>query len=234
MSHVISLNYSDFQDMLEEKRQTSPQPSQQPGPSDLAEKQEISWELQQPFGKWSNRLVPLKESLSLSISEWEAQETVNLTLDTDIPPTFGFSFCISGGFRTQLLGSKADVVTESGEAQVGFLQGESNSVSSVGAGQKVSLVQLQIAPHLLEALTQEEDVEPPKLLLGQFFDRTQAGFQWQTRTLTPAMRIALAQILQCPYRGVTKRIYLESKSLELIALQLHQLTEQPPLLSAKK
>lgn len=34
---------------------------------------------------------------------------------------------------------------------------------------------------------------------------------------------ALHQILKCPYQGVTQRLYLESKTLEVIALNLQQL-----------
>ncbi|NCJ08704.1 helix-turn-helix domain-containing protein [Synechococcales cyanobacterium C] len=44
------------------------------------------------------------------------------------------------------------------------------------------------------------------------------------------MTIALHQILQCPYQGLTKQIYLESKTLELIALQVNQLSEHQPYL----
>ena len=39
-----------------------------------------------------------------------------------------------------------------------------------------------------------------------------------------AMQLALNQILNCPFTGVTKKLYLESKCLELIALKLEQLT----------
>jgi AraC-like DNA-binding protein len=38
--------------------------------------------------------------------------------------------------------------------------------------------------------------------------------------LTPAMRVVLAQVFAHPYQGVTKRLYLESKALELVALAL--------------
>jgi AraC-like DNA-binding protein len=38
----------------------------------------------------------------------------------------------------------------------------------------------------------------------------------------PAMQIALWQILHCPYQGLTRRIFLESKVLELMALLLDQ------------
>lgn len=40
---------------------------------------------------------------------------------------------------------------------------------------------------------------------------------------TPAMQATLSQILNCPYQGMTKQIYLESKTLELMSLKLDQL-----------
>ncbi|KAM3090863.1 helix-turn-helix transcriptional regulator [Phormidesmis sp. 146-35] len=44
-------------------------------------------------------------------------------------------------------------------------------------------------------------------------------------TITPSMKLAIEQIFNCPFQGLTKRIYLESKCLELIALKLDQLSE---------
>ncbi|MEM9508022.1 MAG: hypothetical protein AAGA16_10100, partial [Cyanobacteria bacterium P01_E01_bin.35] len=41
--------------------------------------------------------------------------------------------------------------------------------------------------------------------------------------ITPAMRSAVMQIINCPFQGKTKQIYLESKCLELITLKLEQL-----------
>jgi AraC-like DNA-binding protein len=41
-----------------------------------------------------------------------------------------------------------------------------------------------------------------------------------------AMQLALQQLLNCPYHGFTKQLYLESKAMELIALRLEQLKEQ--------
>ncbi|NDJ19981.1 helix-turn-helix transcriptional regulator [Myxacorys almedinensis] len=37
-------------------------------------------------------------------------------------------------------------------------------------------------------------------------------------TASPAMQAIARQILHCPYWGITKRIYLESKALELLAV----------------
>lgn len=52
------------------------------------------------------------------------------------------------------------------------------------------------------------------------------GRLFQPQITTPTMHSALLQILNCPYRGITRQIYLEGKALELIALQLELTTNQ--------
>ncbi|NBD17970.1 MAG: helix-turn-helix domain-containing protein [Cyanobacteria bacterium] len=61
------------------------------------------------------------------------------------------------------------------------------------------------------------------LALKQFFHTIQKEPYFLVNATTPAMQIPLRQILQCPYQGITKRLYLESKTLELIALTLEPL-----------
>jgi AraC-like DNA-binding protein len=39
------------------------------------------------------------------------------------------------------------------------------------------------------------------------------------------MQMVLQQILQCPFQGLTKQMYLESKAWELLALQLAQISD---------
>lgn len=48
---------------------------------------------------------------------------------------------------------------------------------------------------------------------------------FQVNNTTPAMQMALEQIINCPFQGLTKKIFLESKCLELIALKLEQLEQ---------
>jgi len=42
---------------------------------------------------------------------------------------------------------------------------------------------------------------------------------------TPAMQTILHQILHCPYQGITRRLYLESKAFELMALRIERTRE---------
>ena len=223
--HPVSLTYSDLHEMLAELQQDARQ--QETEANYRAKGDEISWKLHKSFGTWSNRSVHLRDDLDLSVIEWDFQEDLRLTTDVQMQPLFGFSFCLAGGFLTKVSGTTADMMTCSPEAQTGFFQGDIKTVSEVPAGQKVSLVQLGVNPCLLSALM-EEASDDAQTSLPQFFSSAQTGFQWETRDVTPAMTIALYQILQCPYHGLTKRLYLESKALELIALQLNQLREKRP------
>ncbi len=48
---------------------------------------------------------------------------------------------------------------------------------------------------------------------------------FNVNVITPAMRLALQQILHCPFEGMTQQLYLESKCLELIALKIEQIKD---------
>ncbi|MBE9052035.1 helix-turn-helix transcriptional regulator [Nostocales cyanobacterium LEGE 11386] len=48
---------------------------------------------------------------------------------------------------------------------------------------------------------------------------------WQHSLMTPTMQLALQQILNCPFQGIMRRTYVESKTLELITLQFAQMLQ---------
>lgn len=48
----------------------------------------------------------------------------------------------------------------------------------------------------------------------------------QIQPITAAMHKILRQVLQCPYEGLLKRLYLQGKALELMSLQFEQLQRQ--------
>lgn len=68
---------------------------------------------------------------------------------------------------------------------------------------------------------------PPELM--KVIEGSNQEYFWNIDKIGVAMRLALEQMLHCPYQGWTKRIYLESKCLELVALKLEQLTEKQRL-----
>ena len=72
----------------------------------------------------------------------------------------------------------------------------------------------------------------PSLLQLLIEGKSAKGFHQTLHRKTPAMQQALQQILNCPYQGSFKRMYLESKALELLVLQFHQLLGKQKLSSS--
>lgn len=87
------------------------------------------------------------------------------------------------------------------------------------AQEQVLKVDIHIKPDLLaEYLTNYAQKIPPGL--KQLLEGCDEQFYFRCGTTTPAMQAALHQILNCPYEGGMRNLYLESKALELIALRL--------------
>jgi AraC family transcriptional regulator, transcriptional activator of the genes for pyochelin and ferripyochelin receptors len=59
-------------------------------------------------------------------------------------------------------------------------------------------------------------------------DAGSASWLSDINVITPAMRLVLEQLWRCPFQGQTRRIFLEAKCLELIALKLEQLSTAAP------
>ncbi|MEM1278943.1 MAG: AraC family transcriptional regulator [Cyanobacteria bacterium P01_H01_bin.152] len=220
--YKFSFTTTDFQDMLAEfQQQVGPQGT---GANYRLEGNEHTWELQNSFGTWSGQLLNLRDGLDLSLDELNIQEPLCLIAEAQIEPLFCWSFCVAGGSMTKFPDRGVEYSTCENEVYAGFLPGITNVVSEFAAGQKSTFVQVNASPRLFEMLA-EASPDPCQSVLAQMLADTQAGFHGQMRKTTPAMMIVLHQILNCPYYGLTKRFYLESKTLELVALQLNQLSD---------
>ena len=93
---------------------------------------------------------------------------------------------------------------------------------------------IHITPDLFETLVGEqfETLLPCLRRIIQQPRPSQEQFRHMQPT-TAAMQSAIHQILHCPYQGLTRWLYWESKVLELIALQLDPVSQHPPVASVK-
>ncbi|MEH2395898.1 helix-turn-helix domain-containing protein [Nostoc sp.] len=108
--------------------------------------------------------------------------------------------------------------TKSGEDYIfgGVYPQSNNSIDGAGNLRWVSLI---IKPETLRTLIESYGEQlPPDL------EKAIAGvpeyFNLRPSLITPAKQVALQQILHCPYQGLTRKMYLESKVLELVSLKL--------------
>lgn len=97
------------------------------------------------------------------------------------------------------------------------------------AGERVLKFDIHIKPALFETLVGEQLEALPSLLrqIVQNPHPNQNQFQ-HVQPTTAAMQSAIHQILHCPYQGLTRWLYWESKVIELIALRLEQMSPFGP------
>jgi AraC-like DNA-binding protein len=85
------------------------------------------------------------------------------------------------------------------------------------ADQDYRAVDIHIDRPLLQDLLAEAE-EPLPAVLRSVMGNDPCPEPGSPVTLTPPMAAALEQMLHCPYQGITRTLFLEAKSLELISL----------------
>ncbi|MEM6518826.1 MAG: AraC family transcriptional regulator [Cyanobacteria bacterium P01_C01_bin.70] len=134
-------------------------------------------------------------------------------------------FFLSGLVDGTIQGIKADVSTIAGQYCFVYCADQAGHVEFV-AGKDICAVEIMIAPHLFQEML-GEDLQMSQF--QQWFNPHALKPYWKLGKTSPSMAIALQQILHCPYQGATRRLYLESKSLELITLAFEHCKTQEPM-----
>ena len=167
----------------------------------------------------------LRSGLSLSIHEVELAEDLVYVRDRLDNLRFGLSFFLSGKVRIERHG-----LTERTDESVGRYYSECNcdlrETEWWKAGEKFSRIYLKIEPQQFLQSFSEADLEQIPIYLRQAVIGDRLQFYYQQEKITRQMQRVLRQILQCPHQGLMKRMYLESKAVELIMLHFQQYQEQ--------
>lgn len=82
-------------------------------------------------------------------------------------------------------------------------------------------IDIHIEPELFKTLFRIQDDSIPAQL-KHLFRQPDEEYSVRVGTITTQMQVALQQIWQCPFQGLVKKVYLEAKVLELMALRLQQ------------
>jgi AraC-like DNA-binding protein len=166
----------------------------------------------------------IKQGLELSIMNYRLNRPMDLTVDDEIREnyreTYGLGFMASGDVRTRIDGVKDPVHGCAGENGLLYLPRACSN--SEAAGQRLGIT-ICISRDLFRDIAQGEFDRLADSMTKTSGGSRKAPYLDKGRN-TPAMKIALHQILNCPYQGGTKRLYLESRVLELIVYKLEQMT----------
>lgn len=167
------------------------------------------------LGQGFRREVDWREGLNLTIEDYQLHKDL-VTQVHEHQHRIQMGFMLLGHSRckqVEELGAGVNWFCGSGWAAGGVYEEFEH--------QRIVRVDIHIAPRIYESLIADRTGEIPSELAHLFQDVNQPYF-YRYGVVTPEMQLALRQLLQCPYQGITKRMYLESKILELLTL----ITEQ--------
>lgn len=185
--------------------------------------------IEHQFANEHYQAVQLRPELRLEIIDDQCYTDLSLENDHSEYNILVSKFYISGCHRVltpNVPNVPAEYVEKAGYNYLFFLP-DILETEQFFANQRLWLIRIEVAPSLLAAYATENSNLPcalQQLIEGKLEQR----FHQTIGRITPAMQHALCQLLNCPYQGITKRIYLESKVLELLAFQFNEWTEQRP------
>lgn len=222
----LILSTEDFHEQFEDLKHFNEQP--------LA-KTDTALEFPTPIAHGSSCWTQVRSGLSLEISHFQPHQDFALRARPlpSSPFPLRLLFFLTGHSKSVTQRSTATIESD-------FLPGhniltlttDSTITVEYQQGQSMQTVGIGIDPWVMHEFFADTAIALPTEL------RYAAPGHWeqpyfQGGITTPAMQMAIHQILNCPLQGLIRRLYLESKVVELIALKLAQIHESNQPASAK-
>jgi AraC family transcriptional activator of pyochelin receptor len=168
------------------------------------------YRLHPELGEGYFRQLRLNEGLVVNISEVRLFESVMVQEDLQ-EPIIVFTFILDGESTSHQF--ESTLQTGSGTADILFLHQGGGDVE-LKCGRPGGMMTILITPSKLADILGEI---PDRLL--SVFEQKQNSIIHQDRWY-PAIYTCLQQLIHCPLKGAAKKLYLEAKVLELIALRM--------------
>ena len=171
------------------------------------------------YCKGSTWIIEFRPGFQLIIGEVNPFEDLLISLEEE-SMQFGVAICVSGKMRGTFRGQKDTLTMDQGQNSICFTPRSMKTMEYQG-NQTNRGVTVRIEPRLLN--TYLEGGSGHISDLRHIVDKTSASYYSRIGPATTSMRMTVHQILHCPYHDSIKRMYLESKAMELITHQLAQL-----------
>ncbi|TVQ22994.1 MAG: AraC family transcriptional regulator [Leptolyngbya sp. DLM2.Bin15] len=219
---AIALSQDDYWELVEHSREASvgsvPH-SQRP--------LDITWAYPKELGRGYHRQVCIRDGIVLDIADYHLHDDLVIASDDREHP-LELSFTLMGAETSECTHIRAGQHSFYGS---GMAPGE---VYKKAAYRRKFEVSIHIDPALLGQWTTGHSGQLPDAF-SHLIKPSDQTYYSQVCTTNAAMQQVVQQILQCPFSGLTQRLYMESKIWELMALQLAQTSEtREPKQTAKR
>lgn len=213
---TITLKQSDYWGLFDAIEQGKPE---RYGSSCSLDKFDVIWKYPTDLGQGFYRTIELREGLDLAIANYKLHDHLMLTLPEREHP-IEYSFLLSGQEQNHstAISTGHYVLYSSGIAP--------NETNETRATEQTLVVNVHIEPELFRTFLGQSSLLSSSVVQKLVGNPEQCYSAWSSE-MSAAMQMAVQQIVSCPYQGLTKRIYLEAKVWELMALLIEQIAEPP-------
>ena len=181
------------------------------------------WKWPDEIGNGYMSLTRFRPDLMLAIGDYELLKNLRLNFELNISPFVHIGFGVSGSlwYSPSYEHDKKDVcILNPGQSFISYMP-EWQGVAKYPARTRVRAVGIYVNPPLLNIFMEGKYAHIPTGM-RDVLNGSNGNHYNHSLPTTPAANLAVHQILDCPYRGPLKRLYLESKALELITHILAQ------------
>ncbi|MEM1256819.1 MAG: AraC family transcriptional regulator, partial [Cyanobacteria bacterium P01_H01_bin.21] len=192
--------------------------------SEYKEGSEYFVRLPNTLGRGCKRSIQLRPGLALTVNDVTHHQThVYKIRQHPVSMPLIFNYQLAGGCRLDNDGLVGEVEEVAGKSYL-FRLPNTGEIEKHPAG-KHKCLHIQVAPELIYGFRERMD-ELPTALRNTL--ENPAAILYHPSRITSAQRQVLQQIFEWPYQGLARHLYLESKTLELIALHLDQVLDGSP------
>lgn len=174
------------------------------------------------LGKGYNRQISLRGGLTIEIIEAQLRETMYLERKHESNFPLTAHFYLSGMSTVETFNTseiKSNYTESTGKNYLYHLP-DLEEVEKWSCDTEIKIISIHAPVDYFHSFYTEEKMTSNPVLRLIKGDLT-SKFHLPLGKNTPEILRTLSQIYQCPYQGLTKQLYLESKALELFALQFN-------------
>ena len=181
---------------------------------------ECFWQMPSLLGSGYARQMQLRPGLWLTVSDYQKRQTHIYEAPHRRTMPLTLVFYLAGGMRVDNSGLTTTQEEIAGKSYLYCLPNTFETEAYPGAQQHRE-VRIRMLPELMPTL-RDRVHELPTEMRTTIEHPEQASLYYPT-AITPAQQHVLQQIVQWPYQGITRQLYLEGKVLELLALHFEQM-----------
>ena len=172
------------------------------------------------LGQGWRRTIQLRPGLALQVNNVIYNQTHVYKIRQHAPGMpLTFRYCMFGGSRMDNDGLTGEMEEAAGKSYLYRLP-NTGEIEKHPAG-KHNCLRIQVSPELIYGFCDRIDEFPTAL--QNTLEHPESSILYHPSRITPAQKQVIQQILEWPYHGLARHLYLESKALELIALHMSQL-----------